>query len=295
MLAANGAALAAEVSGPDLSVTFSVSKTAVVIGEPLVLHYRITNNTPHGLVLRVGSDRTAWLDLDLRGPNGPLPERWTPRGISPPLDEISRGPLDSLAAGKSLEGDRVLTSEFAVDRVGTLTVSMNVALDYGTSAGALVQTLAGDASETIAVGAADEQTLQAAALTYSNQLITTRDFLQYKVALEALASMPDSYGDSQWHRLIARTYLPEAKKVHILHAMARSRSESAVSAVEDALATTRPYSWAHREAAFTMVHIYQWANPSLRARMKDRVPPGWPLLQPPRGQSDFESSQPSHF
>jgi hypothetical protein len=292
-LAANGAASAANVGGPDLNVSFSVSKSAVV-GEPLVLHYRITNTVPNGWVLRVGSDRTAWLDLDLRGPDGSLPHRQTPRGISPPLDEISRGPLDSLAAGKSLEGDRVLTSEFAVDRAGTLTLSMHVALDYGTSAGALVRTLTGDATRTIAVGPADEETLEAAALLYSNRLIATRNFPQYPVDLDALSSMPDRYRDPQWHRLIARTYLLEYKKVAILHAIARSRSASAVSAVEEALATSRPYSWVHREAAFTMVHIYQWAEPSLRAIMKDRVPAGWPLLQPPPGQSDIEPSRTPH-
>lgn len=213
-MTADNASVSQEEAEP-IRVEMSLASVQIMLGEPLILHYKMINTTSVEVDTYTGRDWKEWLRLALRDEAGQ---------VVPPVPDprIEQGGVFSdgisLAPGRRYEGFVTLTQRLAIACAGRHQLSVSVHLPYamGQHQGIRVnqyEEMFGTALDreflfSFTVMEADPERLRAMAERL-------RDAVAYQgspewvgwgmsnEALEALFSMPEEYALPSWQAVVA--------------------------------------------------------------------------------------------
>ncbi len=189
-----------------IGVELSLSNTAIMLGEPLVLYYTVTNAWSEVIDTYMGMDLEGWLTFRLVGAAG--------QAVSILLDPRVQNPGGIHTNGARVSphsyfrGHVVLSQRFAMTQVGEYQLSVQVHLPfapderegfirpeqfeetYGT-------VFKAEHSFQVSVTDADPARLRAIAEELANQFIERLPYSEL-VQIEALFSMPEEYALEGW-------------------------------------------------------------------------------------------------
>lgn len=200
-----------------LSLNPSLVSETVMLGEPIVLHYDITNRANDGLWLYVGQEQSAWAKLSLTDGAGlSAPERLDPRKVQ---GGIQRTTQVFLAPGQAYRASLIVTQWLVVPHVGQYSLHLKAHLPYiprtllevaGEQAGGSPMGPWHQRTRTVfvqewffkvIVTEPEEAHLRQIAEGLRQTAMVRTHYLQSVDALRALLAMPEQYALASWQAI----------------------------------------------------------------------------------------------
>lgn len=180
--------------------------SSVILGEPIVLRYRLTNTSEQGITVHMGRDQKDWMTMRLEGPSKTtVPPRLDPR--------LRRGGIYStgirLSAESSAAGYIIVSQRFLVSQAGDYNLSLDVLAPYeayfqdgkapprSEEQPATKNVLAESHAFSLTVTAAQPTRLGAIAEALWESAAQGSN-AKRTMLLEALFSMPEEYASESW-------------------------------------------------------------------------------------------------
>jgi hypothetical protein len=206
-----------------VQVTLATNST-LSVGEPIVLHYKVSNNsTTKQLSFDSGPRHEGWYRLSLTNATGKQITAATPQSS---LDEVAPQGLHpaseiSLLPGGNTEGDIVATQSFAVTQPGDYVLTLHIPVTYyvepigawypkGRPADQIPMSFAQDYNFHLKVMPMDQKRLQSDAEMLNRELHNPKFSPQRETLLAALSSLPEAVALPSWQSLVLDPTTPSA-------------------------------------------------------------------------------------
>lgn len=218
-----GPAPCSDSVGKPLSIEVSLATPpTIVLGEPVILHYKISNTSAGNVGIRLGDHDDAWYTLSLVDAAGRKAKARTDLFTEDAFPEDLGGaralPHPYIAAGDRRESDIVVTRLFAIPRPGKYILTVHVQASYApvpatqenpsrleaaldANGDVLTQTY----TVALNINNADPARISAAAEALRQQIAhpRDRDFGRVQALSDALFSMPEAQAAASWEALAA--------------------------------------------------------------------------------------------
>ena len=252
----------ADAAGPlTVQVTLVTSRTPS-LGEPIVFHYKVSNNSADEQIsFDSGPRQAGWYRLSITNVRG---QKTTAPLPNPSLDEILPQGLHqaseiSLLPSGTIEGDIVATQALALTRSGDYTLTLRIPLTYfleprgawypkGRPTGQISMTFTQDYSFALKVMPADQKRLQATAEALSRELQDAKYVGQSKALLAALSSLPASVALPSWQALVLNPATPSSVLSSAIELLGGLRSPGAADLLGQAIFDTTPAVGANEDS-----------------------------------------------
>lgn len=202
--------------GPlDVQASLSTRPT-IVQGDPIILHYRISNTSDQKVGMHWGVYRTEWYTLHLTDAAGRMTSSLAdPRPRDP--QGLHASPQGFLASGKGTDGFIVVSRFLAVPRPGRYTLTMRVHISYAivepeeenpVRLKGLLQdsgtNLTQDYTFPLIITASNTDRLRSTAEALCQSIIQEKYGPRHKALMEALFSMPEAQAAASWEALASK-------------------------------------------------------------------------------------------
>lgn len=267
-------------------VTLTTSHT-LSLGEPIVLHYEVSNNsTAEQLSFEGGPHHQGWYRLSVTNATR---KRITAAMLKPSLDELNpqglhQSPEISLLPGGSIEGDIVATQVLAITQPGDYVLTLRVPITYylepigawypkGRPADQVPMTFTRNFDFPLKVTPADPKRLQATAETLSRELQDVKYAGQSKALLAALSSLPEAVALPSWQALVLDPAISPAVLSKAVELLGGLRSPGAADLLGQALFDRAPSVGADEDgvrasARKAVAEMYNLGDDQMKQRLE---------------------------
>lgn len=216
--------------------TALASGNVTSLGEPIVLHYTISNPTDKAVTYNVGPSNTEWYTLRLVDGLG-RPSNALPNRPARTQGGLYNFPVVSIPPGTSCDGDIVVTRYLAPSHPGNYTLGVHLQFSPPAawetpSSEPVVTRQTQDFAFPITVTAANSIRLKAIAEQLRQKALDVNSVGKSRLVLERLLSLPASEAKPSWEALINHPTTPST----VLSEMAEQLGISGSSAAPELLA-----------------------------------------------------------
>ena len=211
-------AIAAVTTNDPVSVSMSLdTPSTVTLGEPIILHYKVTNLDPNNKMgIQFGVYKNAWYTLGLIDQAGkPIDPVTDKRPAKPPGLYIPGDYLLDQAGSRydAHEGYAVITQSFVLVQPGKYLLTARVHLPYIAApvsetvfsqerVGKPTETLIQDFVIPITVSPTDATRLRQVSESLRQLIVSEKNDEKYKAVLAALFTIPEIQASSSWEALV---------------------------------------------------------------------------------------------
>lgn len=208
-LAVNAPSIANETADTPLAAHMSLLTSPTdVLGAPVVLHYKITNDSNGRVAADFGLYNTTWYSLKLTDERGNSVPEVTDTRPQHPMGAYAM-PYPYISSNASKENDIVVTRWFSIAHPGKYRLAVHVQMPYAAvdasdegitdqAIRAANTVLAQDFTFALTIRPADVTRLQNLAETLREQYIQQRPDTSFTTPLDALFSMPEAEAAPSW-------------------------------------------------------------------------------------------------
>ncbi len=223
-----------------LTVCWQLEPTRPMLGEPVLLHYTITNTSAEtvwvdwkGENLTRGNSTVPtlppWLTVVLSARLGAMLTP-TAEPVSPftAADYAVVSPRRELAAGASREGTLVLSRWYTLPRAGSYQIALHVRLPYRVGSDSQKQPLSSDQTLPLLVSSPNPVGLRQVAAALARAAVQPAGFEQTITVLDSLFSMPEAVAYEAWRQVALDPRLGSLATLQVTLDLARVGSANAV-------------------------------------------------------------------
>lgn len=216
--------------------TALASSNVTSLGEPIVIHYTISNPTDRAVTYYVGPSNTEWYTLRLVDGLG-QPANALPNRYAHAQGGLYSFPVVSIPPGTSCDGNIVVTRYLAPSHPGNYTLGVRLLFSppgarEAPLTGPVVTGQTQDFAFPITVTAASSVRLKAVAEQLRREALGLNNVGKSRLVLERLLSLPESEAKPSWEALINDSTTPST----VLSEMAEQLGASGSSAAPELLA-----------------------------------------------------------
>ncbi len=255
-------------AGP-ISLQMSLATpSAFSLGEPIILHYKITNNTGQRQWVYMGQDAKGWLSERLVDQDGasvaPLPDA----APSPPGGIHFNGPSIDM----DYEGDTVVSQRFVIPHPGHYTLTVHATLTLGVRPPESNQSADGlesDFTFPLTVTAADPAKLAAVAQGYERMAAAYKSPQWHGWYVDALLSMPEEETLPAWRALVNEPDPMFVIRGQVTEDLLRVNTPAAADVLAEMLFAPGLASDASATIGRCLDEMYNAGSPTLRQHIAD--------------------------
>src|SRR5436190_18701426 len=262
-----------------LTVTWTIQSHRVTLGEPILLSYKVTNNSSgpisvhwKGENLVRSHDRIPtpppWLTATVSSRSGvPVARVAEPTSPYTPADVMIAEPRKELAPGTSREGALVLSRFHAFRQPDVYRIALHVDLPYSIESDSDRQVYRSDQTIPITITAPNPIRLRQIARDLRKQAIQPAGFEEKVTSFDCLFSMPEEFALPAWRDLARDPRLGITEALETTQQLGRLGSATAVSLLYEMATNPKSTVDAKASARQALFTIKMNSPPEARAQI----------------------------
>jgi hypothetical protein len=189
-----------------VSAQFSLENNRIVLGEPIVVDYKLTNISPAPVLVDLGENQTGWFRIVVQDSTGqPTPQIPDLRPTYRTGEILSPLPTCQLGPGASHEGQIVISQWFAIPGPGKYSVTAQVRVPNYPGLRPQESILSTEHSMSLTVLPVNLTHLRRTAQNLRRRADEEKNVSRLITTIEALYSMPEEVAFPFWRQLANST------------------------------------------------------------------------------------------